>query len=236
MAINKRYQIRIGENKPRSEKIEAIYFHPESEYYHLEEWKEVTDWMVPGVRKGAYIISNYGRIYSNIFSTRHPNGSILSPSINGKGYFQINLQSELLNENGKPKRICCKIHRLVMLAFRYMPGCEYLEVDHIDEDNSNNTVWNLQWTTPRQNTQNGIYKGEKTVSFESTGGRFITDIEAENMFNDLISAFDVDDVREIAKKYNVNYNYALGLRNGSIRPYYKKQYILNGGTINRLVR
>lgn len=236
MAINKRYQIRKSENEPKSAMIDAIYFYPESEYYRQEEWKEILDWMVPGIRKGAYLISNYGRVSSNIFSTTHPNGAILSQSINSKGYFQINLQSELLNENGKPKRICCKIHRLVMLAFGYIPGCQAMEVDHIDEDNSNNTIWNLQWVTPRQNTQNGIYKGEKSVSFASTGGRFVTDTEAEEMFNKLVYAQDIYDVQDIADKYNVSYNYALGLRNGSIRPYYKKQYIKNGNTLNRLTR
>ena len=188
MGINKRYSIRKSKNDPQYPIEQAIYFEPCSQYYHQEEWKEIVDWMVPGIRKGAYYISNHGRIYSTIKSPTRPNGGILIHSINQKGYHQINLALERLpNEKGR-KNSCCKIHRLVLLAFAYIPGCQSLEVDHIDQNKDNNQLWNLQWVTPRQNVQNAIYRGCKEVNLNSTGGRFLTDNEAQSLFNELVKA------------------------------------------------
>lgn len=225
MSINERYQVRENRNAPQSEIIEPIQFAPESPYYHQEEWSEILDWMVPGIRQGAYYISNYGRLYTTIKSPNHPNGGMMSPSINHKGYYQINLQ--LVPINGKRRKSCCKVHRLVMLAFRYIPGCQSLEVDHLDQNKANNKLWNLQWVTPRENTQNAIYRGYKNVSLESTGGRFLSDKEAQALFNELINASTDFEIQYIANKYNVTYKYAKGILQGSIRPYYKKAYINN---------
>lgn len=219
MGINDRYNVRESKNAPQRPMEEGIYFEPYSPYYHQEEWKEITDWMVPGIRQGAYYISNHGKIYSNIKSTIKPNGGILSPAINQKGYYQISLQSEY----GK-KGLCCKIHRLVLLAFGYIPGCQSLEVDHIDQNKNNNCLWNLQWVTPRENTQNAIQRGYKEVSLESTGGRFLTDEEAQSLFNELVKANNDFEIDCISRKYNVTSQYSKGMLNGSIRPYYKKQH------------
>ena len=179
--------------------------------------------MVPGIKPRTYYISNHGRIYSNASSRVRPNGGILSHSINQKGYHQINLS--LIPIDGKYRKACCKIHRLVLLAFQYIPGCQVLEVDHLDQNKDNNQLWNLQWTTPRQNTQNAIYRGYKDVSLESTGGRFLTDEEAQSLFNELISDEGRFYIYDIAEKHNVSVEYCKKLLSGAIRPYYRRAYL-----------
>ena len=237
MSINKRYSVRVGENPPTFSIVQPFTFTQQSPYYHQEEWREVTDWMAPGVRLGCYKISNYGRVASLIGSTKYPNGAIMSPSVNGKGYFQITFQSRNINpENGKPGRICCKISRLVMMAFAYFLGCELYEVDHIDDDSSNNCFWNLQWVTPRENTRKAILYGDRYVSMSNTGNRLLTDEEAQAIFNEASQISYAYEMDIIAEKYNVSRNIVKALRNGSMRPYFKRQFLMNGGKMKFLGR
>lgn len=53
-------------------------------------------------------------------------------------------------------------HRLVALAF--IPNDDPLnktQVDHIDNDRTNNCVENLRWVTPKENTQHAIDSGNR---------------------------------------------------------------------------
>lgn len=237
MVINKRYQPRVSENAPTFPIIQPITFLPESPCYRQEEWREILDWMAPGIKKGCYYISNYGRVFSAIGSTRYPNGSIMSPSINGRGYYQITLMSERYNpETGKPMRICCKISRLVLMAFGYIPGCEYLEADHIDDDGANNLYWNLQWVTPIDNTRKAILYGDRNVPLENTGNRLLTDTEAKAIFEESVKVIYSYELDDIAEKYNVSRNMVKALRNGAARPYIRREFLNNGGVISQMIR
>ena len=116
-------------------------------YKNPEEWKDV---IINGITT-KYVISNYGRIRNT------DNGKIPSIRMNNKHYYtSINL------DTGKSKNI--GTYRLVAMMFIDIPK-KYLDmgytmdklvVDHTrdgDEDNFNdNTVWNLQWLTCRENT------------------------------------------------------------------------------------
>ena len=71
----------------------------------------------------------------------------LKASVTKSGYHSV----ELFNENGS-KRIL--VHRLVAEAF--IPNPEhYPQVNHKDEDKSNNSVENLEWCTPKYNMNYG---------------------------------------------------------------------------------
>lgn len=50
-----------------------------------------------------------------------------------------------------------------MLIFSYIPGCEKLEVNHIDSNRQNNCLTNLEWNTSSENTIHGINHGNKKV-------------------------------------------------------------------------
>lgn len=74
-------------------------------------------------------------------------GDILKPTLNTWGYPSVTLCS-----SGKRKNIA--VHRLVAEAF--IPNPYNLpEVNHLDENKTNNSVSNLEWTTKKANMNYG---------------------------------------------------------------------------------
>lgn len=208
----------------------AIQFMEGSPYYHQEEWREVLQMFVPGVLPGMYYISNMGRVYTKVSSPIYPNGGIMKHSINQKGYHQINLQSV------DKKKIGIKITKLVMLHFRFVPGCEYLEVDHLDGNKDNNCLWNMGWVEPRVNTHRAIINNQReanTMSYFDYSLSSLTFIEAENLYVEAYNLLlDGKPLDNLAIKYNVSIQYIKGLINGSERPYIRKKY--NGKSLSQI--
>ena len=82
-----------------------------------------------------------GRIYSLI---RH---KVLKPSIDKGGYLSV----ELFNSEGSKRML---VHRIVAKA--YIPNPMNLpQINHIDENKSNNAVDNLEWCTAKYNMRYG---------------------------------------------------------------------------------
>ena len=66
------------------------------------------------------------------------------------GYLQVSLYDK------KRKKKTCKVHRLIGLTFlRTVEGKD--EINHIDEDKTNNAVWNLEWCTRKENNNHGTH-------------------------------------------------------------------------------
>lgn len=96
-----------------------------------EQWKPVVGY------EGLYEVSNYGNVYS--MRTK----KILKPAKDNLGYLQVSLHK---NGHGKNWRV----HRLVAIAF--IPNPENKEtVNHIDEDKTNNHIYNLEWMSRGDN-------------------------------------------------------------------------------------
>lgn len=103
-----------------------------------EIWKDIKGY------EGLYQVSNFGRVKSLKYSTE---GKILKGRHTGKGYLSV-----ALFRNSVRKSTC--IHRLVAQAF--IPNPENKpEVNHIDENKLNNNVSNLEWVTPKENSNHG---------------------------------------------------------------------------------
>lgn len=112
-----------------------IYFEPTT--LPPEVWVDVTEQMVPGVLP-YYMISNYGRLYHKFL------GHMMTENLDSKGY----PYKPLATING-PQNV--RIHRLVLMGFNYIPGCENLIANHIDGVTHHNWIWNLEWVTASEN-------------------------------------------------------------------------------------
>ena len=109
----------------------------------MEVWKPVKDY------EGLYEVSNTGRVrsldrrVSGIFF----HGQILKPLDNRTGYFRV-----VLSKNNKKHK--AYIHRVV--GFAFVPGYfDGADINHIDENKSNNHADNLEWVTRKQNNSHG---------------------------------------------------------------------------------
>src|SRR5690606_13797524 len=102
-----------------------------------EEWRDVVGY------EGLYQVSNTGRVkslYNNI---------LLKPVKLKNGYLVV-----CLHKDGKQKNR--HIHRLVAEAFLPNPN-KFPVVMHLDDEKTNNNVWNLKWSTHSENhTHNGL--------------------------------------------------------------------------------
>lgn len=92
-----------------------------------------------------YLVSNTGLI-------KGIDGRILKPAIDTRGYKFVTL-------NNNYKQFHLSIHRAVALCFIPNPN-NYPQVNHIDEDKTNNKVENLEWCT---NKYNSHYSHSKPV-------------------------------------------------------------------------
>lgn len=91
-----------------------------------------------------YEVSNLGRVRHKI--TR----KILSQSFNYRGgYLRVFM-------DGKKHYV----HRVVLSSFSDVSG-EGLDVNHIDGDKENNCLWNLEWTTRKENIRHSVDTGLK---------------------------------------------------------------------------
>src|SRR5699024_3977580 len=113
-----------------------------------EIWKDIEGY------EGIYQVSNLGRV------KRVTTGRILKSGKNRGGYLYINLCKQGVVSN----KI---IHRLVEQAFIPNPENKS-DINHIDEDKTNNTVTNLEWTTRKENLNHGTHNDRvsKTLSIQ----------------------------------------------------------------------
>jgi len=107
-----------------------------------EIWKDVVGY------EGLYQVSNLGRVRS--FYNHGQNKTIILKSGHDScGYLQVCLSMD-------KKTKCYKVHRLVALAFIPNPK-GFREINHKDEDKTNNQVCNLEWCDRAYNLNYGSY-------------------------------------------------------------------------------
>lgn len=113
----------------------------------MEVWKDIVGY------EGLYQVSNQGRVKSLQKTVGAGNGyvqpeKILKPQDAGWGYLKVTLY-----KCGKHQQR--KIHRLVLETFNPICGMAEMDVNHDDEDKTNNSLTNLSWVTPSQNVNWG---------------------------------------------------------------------------------
>lgn len=133
----------------------------------MEEWRDIPDY------EGLYQASNLGRIRSLDREVNHnyggkavKKGKILKPHKRiccGKERWQAHLQKD-----GKNTGFVWS--RCIYTAF-YGPIPEGMQVNHIDEDPTNNKLDNLNLMTPKENTNwgTGVERRAKATSASMKG-------------------------------------------------------------------
>lgn len=111
------------------------------------EWKKIPP-LDDGI-KPYYYINNIGEIYSKYSNT------YIIPHENHAGYLQVSL----MTENG---RVFRKLHRLVLICFSPINNYQLYEVNHINGNKHDNSVWNLEWVTSKENKRHAILHGLST--------------------------------------------------------------------------
>lgn len=111
-----------------------------------------------------YLVTSHGRVLS--LKDNHGKDRIkeLKGSKNNGGYFLVSLHSDT-------NKTSAFIHRLVAQAFIPNPNNK-TQVNHIDENKTNNHVSNLEWVTAKENCNYGTHN--KKLS-ESSKGKIITE-------------------------------------------------------------
>lgn len=106
-----------------------------------EEWRPVVGF------EGRYEVSSEGRVRSLNYRMRKGAVRILRPARNKDGYLNVHLYAQ---DGGKTY----KVHRLVAQAF--IPNPDSLpEVNHKNEEKSDNRVENLEWCSRDDNMHYG---------------------------------------------------------------------------------
>lgn len=157
-----------------------------------EQWKPITEFIVPYINP-YYAINIYGEIYSSY------SNSYLS-TFNDKGYIRVGLMTKYGQKN-------ISVHRLVMLAFVYVPNHYELEINHIDGNKTNNHISNLEWTTTSQNIQHayniGIHpKGENFYRSRLSNQEVIficEELSKGIQIEEIAKSVDLDNWQEIRK-------------------------------------
>lgn len=171
-----------------------------------EEWKYIDE---DGF-EGYYQISNFGRVRSvdrTIISKdgrrRFYQGKLLTLKSDKDGYKYV-----ILKNKGKSKTL--KVHRLVGEYFVPNPDNKPF-INHLDESKDNNIFTNLEWVTPKENTNYG------TAIDRATHNRNYDDISRKQL-NDVNKSKPIVVYKKIAIYPSVaEAGRQLGLSESSIR-------------------
>lgn len=146
----------------------------------VEQWLPIT---VDNV-KPYYFISNYGRVFS-IYSN-----SFITPQPNENGYLQVGL----MTDNGRIHR---KVHRLVMLTFCWIPDNEFMQVNHKDCNKLHNWLWNLEWSTPKENIEHAIQHNLRTSVGENNVCAKLTENKVKQIYDLMVNGYSDDEISSI---------------------------------------
>lgn len=113
----------------------------------VEVWKSIEGWE-------GYEVSDLGRVRS--LKSDDKIVLQLSKKAKGRDYLQVSMSRKSSSGIFENKKI--SVHRLVCIAFHPNPENKP-QVNHKDCDPSNNRKDNLEWATPKENTQHALLNG-----------------------------------------------------------------------------
>ena len=167
-----------------------------------EVWRDVKGY------EGLYQVSNMGRVkslgrkdrFGRVIKER-----ILEPAVTHNGYLRVGLHVD-----GKRKML--RVHRLVCEAFHENPDNKS-EVNHVNEDKTDNRACNLEWSTRTENCNHGSRNERVAKALSKPIGQFSLDGKLIKVWQSACEArrqtgFDQGYVGAVARgKYKQAYGY-----------------------------
>lgn len=155
-------------------------------HFDGEKFIEIAD--SPG-----YLVSATGRV----ISVKSGTPRLLLLRVDARGYSLVQFSW------GRQNRRLCTVHRLVAQTF--IPNPENKpQVNHIDGVKTNNRVANLEWVTPKENSQHDSAMGLMDGPKGERCARHILNDEDIAVIKARIAAGDL--LSEIAKTYGVSWS------------------------------
>ena len=164
-----------------------------------EEWRDIEGY------EGLYQVSDQGRVKSFKWNKER----FLKPSMDKDGYLLVNLCA-----GGKPKTL--KVHRLVCEAFHENPDNKP-QVNHVNEDKTDNRACNLEWCTRIENMNFGTRNSRAGKAIAKANskqtGQYTLDMELIKVWPSAREAerktgFDQSTISKVARgKYKQAYGY-----------------------------
>lgn len=156
----------------------------------METWKDVVGY------EGLYEVSDAGNVRSkprviHVVRDKYEydlpiDGKMLRPQLLRHGYLGVWLygKESLKGRNGKQY----SVHRLVANAFHPNPN-HYSEVNHINEDKSDNRACNLEWCSHQQNSAYGTRPQRIAVAHRNNENKRRRKIAQYTIKGDLVKVF-----------------------------------------------
>ena len=127
-----------------------------------EIWRDIDGY------EGYYQVRDQGRVKS-LERKGRKSERILKPSFNGFGYLLVKLCA-----SGKTKNVT--VHRLVCEAFHDNPDSKP-DVNHINENKTDNRACNLEWSTRKENINHGTHNERSGKTRSKPVGQYTRDGE-----------------------------------------------------------
>lgn len=142
-----------------------------------EEWRDVVGY------EGLYQVSDQGRVKSLERTDswgRTVKERILKPNVVGGGYLRV-----VLYAGGKTRMFF--VHRLVCQAFHENPDNKP-QVNHVNEDKTDNRACNLEWCTRKENCNHGTRNTRAAKALSKPVGQYTLDGDLVKVWPSVIEA------------------------------------------------
>ena len=165
-----------------------------------EVWRDVKGY------EGLYQVSNMGRVkslgrkdrFGRVIKER-----VLEPAVTHNGYLRVGLHVD-----GKRKML--RVHRLVCEAFHENPDNKS-EVNHVNENKTDNRACNLEWSTRAENCNHGSRNERVAKALSKPVGQYTRDGELVKIWPSAI---------EVQRQAGFNHGYICETANGKRKKAY----------------
>ena len=157
-----------------------------------EQFVEITDEAAKDIMPHAYMISESGRVYSNLTN------KFIYGSVSKDNYTLLNLRLK----DGTSKVFY--LHRILAISFMYIKNYESMQIDHVDCDKQHNCLDNYEWVELTENTRRARDNGLMVVGEDCPWSK-LTEKEVIEIC-EILQSKNYTTLQSIANKYHCSRN------------------------------